>query len=104
MLNNAKQEYEEAKARYDEVIDAQHNAAENMPQIKAELDECIKDEEAKKYIRSMRKDVNLQLSSFSKIDEIQLQEEDFERTPTQKIKRFLYPKKNKKNNEDNKES
>ena len=48
MLNNAKQEYEEAKARYDEVIDAQHNAAENMPQIKAELDECIKDEEAKK--------------------------------------------------------
>lgn len=61
-------------------------------------------EEAKKYILSMRKDVNSQLSSFSKIDEIQLQEEDFERTPTQKIKRFLYPKKNKKNDENNKES
>ena len=57
--------------------------------------------EAKKYIASIRKDVNAQLSSYSKIDEVKLQEEDFERTPTQKIKRFLYPKKNKKE-DDNK--
>lgn len=53
-------------------------------------------EEAKKYIASIRKEVNSQLSAYSKIDEVKLQEEDFERTPTQKIKRFLYPKKNKK--------
>lgn len=47
-------------------------------------------EEAKKYIASLRKEINAQLSSFSRIDEVELQEEEFERTPSQKIKRFLY--------------
>ena len=49
--------------------------------------------EAEKYITRIRKDVNSQLSAFSKISDVQLQEKPFERTPTQKIKRFLYPKK-----------
>ena len=48
VLNNAKLEYENAKAQYDEVIAAQQNAAANMPQVKDELDKCIADEEAKK--------------------------------------------------------
>ncbi len=47
-------------------------------------------EEAKKYLSILKKDVNSQLSSFSKIDDVELLEEDFERTPTQKIKRFIY--------------
>lgn len=46
--------------------------------------------EARKYLAAIRKDVNTQLSSFSRISDVELQEEDFERTPTQKIKRFLY--------------
>lgn len=53
--------------------------------------------EAKKYLLSIRKDVNLQLSAYSKIDDIELQEVDFERTPTQKIKRFLYQRSENKN-------
>lgn len=52
-------------------------------------------EEAQKYIKKIRNDVNSELSAFSKISDVQLQEEPFDRTPTQKIKRFLYPKKKK---------
>ena len=53
--------------------------------------------EAKKYLMSIRRDVNSQLSSFSKLDDVELQEEEFERTPTQKIKRFMYSNKGKEN-------
>ncbi len=53
-------------------------------------------EEAKKYILSLRKEVNAQLSAFSRIDEVELQEEEFERTPSQKIKRFLYATREKR--------
>ena len=52
-------------------------------------------EEAKKYIHSLKQTVNKELSSQNRIDSVELQEESFERTATQKIKRFLYPK-NKK--------
>ncbi len=51
--------------------------------------------EAEKYLVKLKKTVNEQLSSFSKISDTELQEKDFERTPTQKIKRFLYSRKNK---------
>ncbi|MFA7168706.1 MAG: AMP-binding protein [Sphaerochaetaceae bacterium] len=49
--------------------------------------------EAKKYLASLRLQVNKSLSSYSKISSVELQEEPFERTPTMKIKRFLYGKK-----------
>ena len=49
-------------------------------------------EEAKKYIHSLKQTVNKELSSQNRIDSVELQEENFERTATQKIKRFLYPK------------
>lgn len=51
---------------------------------------------AENYIQKLKKTVNNQLSSFSKIDEVELQNEAFERTPTQKIKRFLYTRKKDK--------
>ena len=54
----------------------------------------VKDE-AEKYLVKLKKSVNEQLSSFSKIADTELQEKDFERTPTQKIKRFLYSRKKK---------
>ncbi len=60
--------------------------------------------EAEKYIASIRKDVNKQLSAFSKISSVELQEQPFERTPTQKIKRFLYTKRRQgKDRKDGKE-
>lgn len=56
--------------------------------MKIDIDDAAT--EAKKYLMNIRKDVNSQLSAYSRINDIELQEEDFERTPTQKIKRFLY--------------
>ena len=48
--------------------------------------------EARKYVAALRGEVNKELSAQNRIDSVELQEEDFERTATQKIKRFLYPK------------
>lgn len=48
------------------------------------------------YLQKLKKNANDQLSASSRIETTELQEEDFERTPTQKIKRFLYPKKKNK--------
>ena len=48
--------------------------------------------EALKYVKRIKTDVNSELSAFSRISDVELQEEPFERTPTQKIKRFLYEK------------
>ena len=50
-------------------------------------------EEGQRYVKKIRNDINSQLSAFSKLSDAQLQDEPFDRTPTQKIKRFLYPKK-----------
>ncbi len=46
--------------------------------------------EALKYVTKIRDDVNKELAAFSRIRTAELQEEPFDRTPTQKIKRFLY--------------
>lgn len=45
-----------------------------------------------KLLEGIRKEANAKLASFSKIRTIKLQEDPFEKTPTQKIKRFLYAK------------
>ncbi len=42
------------------------------------------------YLSDLRNKVNEKLSSFSRIGKVIEQEEPFEKTPTQKIKRFLY--------------
>ncbi len=57
--------------------------------------------EAMKYVAKIREDVNKELSAFSRISTAELQEEPFQRTPTQKIKRFLYSRLS--NNEEAKE-
>lgn len=52
--------------------------------------------EARNYVKNLRKTLNSQLSSYNRLSETELQEEPFDRTPTQKIKRFLYPKNKEK--------
>lgn len=47
------------------------------------------------YLNIVKSRVNEKLSSFSKIRKVEIQEEPFERTPTEKIKRFLYQRKRK---------
>jgi long-chain acyl-CoA synthetase len=47
---------------------------------------------ANEYINKLKRDVNKELNAFSRIHDVTLQEEPFQRTPTQKIKRFIYSK------------
>jgi long-chain acyl-CoA synthetase len=42
-------------------------------------------------LERIRRDVNERLAAFSRVHRMQLQREPFEKTPTQKIKRSLYP-------------
>lgn len=49
--------------------------------------------EAARYISKLREEVNKELAAFSRLSGVHLQEDAFERTPTQKIKRFLYHRK-----------
>ena len=51
--------------------------------------------EMQDYLEKIKKAVNEKLSSFSRIKNVVVQEEPFERTPSNKIKRFLYQKKTK---------
>ena len=79
-------------------IDLKAFAEKKMLDTKQAKDEAIK------YIASLRKDINAQLSSFSRIDDVELQEEEFERTPSQKIKRFLYSSGDKRKKQSEKNS
>lgn len=49
-------------------------------------------EDIDKYLEDMRKEVNSQISSFSRISKFIEQTEPFVETPTKKIKRYLYKK------------
>ena len=71
----------------------------NREEIAAKFEELKKDvSESKKqlqdylssHLAEVRKKVNSQLSSFSRINIMLEQKEPFEKTPTKKIKRFLY--------------
>ncbi len=46
--------------------------------------------EAASYVKNLRQDINKELNSFSRLIETKLHEEPFQRTPTLKIKRYLY--------------
>lgn len=69
-------------------------AAESMSsKVGSVIGHAIGDAEkaAGKLLETIRKEANEKLASFSRIRAIELREEPFEKTPTQKIKRFLYP-------------
>lgn len=77
--------------------DKMGNAIANVEKsMSASLGHALGDAEkaAARLLESIRKEANEELSSFSKIRSIQLQKAPFEKTPTQKIKRFLYTKGN----------
>lgn len=50
-------------------------------------------QKAHEILNKIHKDINKQLNSFSKVKSVKMQEEPFIRTPTQKIKRYLYKEK-----------
>lgn len=47
---------------------------------------------AAELLERIKREANERLAAFSRIKRVQLQAEPFEKTPTQKIKRFMYPR------------
>ena len=54
------------------------------------LSESKLKKEIVKILQNLKTEVNSKVSTFSKISKVQEQAEPFEKTPTQKIKRYLY--------------
>lgn len=65
---------------------------EVLDDLKAKAQDSVETFErtAEEVLEFVRKEVNSGLSAFSKVSRVVLHHEPFEKTPTQKIKRFLY--------------
>ena len=65
------------------------------PEVLEKLEAAMQDrlEGAGEMMENIRKEINARLASFSRIGKIDIQKDPFEKTPSQKIKRFLYPNK-----------
>lgn len=65
---------------------------EVVAELKAKAQDRIEDFEraSEELLEFVRKEVNQGLAAFSKVSKVKLHHEPFEKTPTQKIKRFLY--------------
>jgi long-chain acyl-CoA synthetase len=64
--------------------------AEQLGTIASELDPGTIAETGSQLLEDLRRSVNARLNHFSRLARMVLQIEDFERTPTRKIKRFRY--------------
>lgn len=61
----------------------------NFKHIKAEAQQYIH-EKSEEILKEIQKKVNEEVNKFSRIQQVILQPDPFEKTPTKKIKRFLY--------------
>lgn len=66
--------------------------AEQLGTLASELDTRTIAETGTQLLEDLRRSVNARLNHFSRLARMVLQMEDFERTPTRKIKRFRYQK------------
>ena len=79
---------EKAAARYGHSVgQTVRQAAEH-----AGAAELAAEQAARELLARIRKEANDRLAAFSRIARVERQVEPFEKTPTQKIKRFLYPR------------
>ncbi|HKI87505.1 MAG TPA: hypothetical protein VKA38_00670, partial [Draconibacterium sp.] len=62
---------------------------QNFKEFKAEAQHFIH-EKSEEILKEIQKKVNAEVNKFSKIQQVVLQPIPFEKTPTKKIKRFLY--------------
>ncbi|MBW6535727.1 MAG: AMP-binding protein [Mariniphaga sp.] len=62
---------------------------QNFKHLKAEAQQYIQ-EKSDEILKEIHKKVNTQLNKFSRIQQVVLHPKPFEKTPTKKIKRFLY--------------
>lgn len=92
-LLNADENVAESLVYHDE--DGLHALVTLKPEIIEKMGAAMQDrlEDAEDLMEGIRKAVNAKLSSFSRLAKVRLHHEPFEKTPSQKIKRFLYQKK-----------
>jgi len=64
---------------------------EHMARMKDRMEDL--EQSYRDTLENIRREVNARLATFSRISKVVLQREPFEKTPTQKIKRFFYPMK-----------
>ncbi|PID64030.1 MAG: AMP-dependent synthetase [Gammaproteobacteria bacterium] len=74
-----------AKQLQENIVSLKDDAIQHTDEAKKYLEE-----KAEKTLKDLRLRVNKELSKFSQIRQMVLQDEPFEKTPTHKIKRFLY--------------
>jgi long-chain acyl-CoA synthetase len=75
---------EAIEAKYAEMVETWHKKKHEFTLFKEEL------------MRDIKQYVNDRVNRYSKISDVVEQEEEFERTPSKKIRRFLYSGKGKK--------
>jgi long-chain acyl-CoA synthetase len=91
---------EELSARVKDGIEEAGDAANRLGHAVGsafhQAEESIESAEkaAAKLLEQIRREANCRLAAFSRLAVVKVQAEPFEKTPTQKIKRFLYPKRN----------
>jgi long-chain acyl-CoA synthetase len=74
----------------DRLVARVHLDADKMHELFGNLSEAEKKDKRKELLEDIRQTVNGKASSFARIARIIEQVEPFEKTPTQKIKRYLY--------------
>ncbi len=80
------------RLNYEKLAAVSENAADTVKDLARDTGAAIGDatESAQRYLEKLRREVNDRLSVFSRIGEMVEQIDPFEKTPTFKIKRYLY--------------
>lgn len=95
--------YEEIDHRYHQLKESAGESYQNLRESAGERYQDLKDsassmydqaqDKVKQHLKEIQRRVNARLNRFSRLTLIEEQPEPFEKTPTKKIKRFLYHKK-----------
>ncbi len=81
--------YEEIDKRYHELRESAGQTHRDLKESAAHLYDHVQ-QKVKHHLREIQQRVNARLSRFSRLTLVEEQTEPFEKTPTKKIKRFLY--------------
>lgn len=79
---------ENLEARLQDGLDAAEDLSSRVSQAMSGAEKNLE-----RLLENIRKEANSKLAAFSRLQQVEIHREPFEKTPTQKIKRFLYGKK-----------
>ncbi len=77
------------KLNYDELVKEFQSDVQSLKESASHISQNIS-EHVQRYIKQLHEEVNKKLKGFSRISRIEEQKDAFEKTPTHKIKRYLY--------------